>query len=404
MPGMVIRSVELVLALAQPFAEHGVIVGEALGGVVEGVQQVVQDEAAGLVELGAQGVAQLLGARAHMMRERGEDGVARLARDEPFEDAGAVGAEQVREDPPDADPGGVEDLVDAVARAGTLAHHLTAHARDFAQGAKLRRRDEARRTQTELADACEPHAVGDVGLAAPELLDVLGVHEQRLDARVFERLPGGFPVNAGALHDRGAHRVGAQPIDERGQAAGQGAELAGEHLGLGAGVGHAHRGRDLHLVHVEPCCARVDDVHRVGAYHRTSSCGGVRVEAEAGTFGQPTHIADTMRRVLLCVHGRTGNNAGREAVGRDSFEPGTQAPKKRRPLARFRLRSSSLPDDQTTTERAPNNERTRRHRRSTRYMTGGVCGSPRSWEFCCVTDPEIRRAGTSGSGMLSEGW
>ena len=64
------------------------------------------------------------------------------------------------------------------------------------------------------------------------------------------------------------------------------------------------------------------------------------------------------------------------------FEPGTQAPKKRRPLACFRLRSSSLPDDQTTTERAPNNERARRHRRSTCYMTGGVCGSPRSWEFC----------------------
>ena len=33
----------------------------------------------------------------------------------------------------------------------------------------MMRGDEARRAQTELADAREPHAVGDVGLAALEL-------------------------------------------------------------------------------------------------------------------------------------------------------------------------------------------------------------------------------------------
>ena len=26
------------------------------------------------------------------------------------------------------------------------------------------------------------------------------------------------------------------------------------------------------------------------------------------------------------------------------------------------------------------------------------------WPYCCVTDPGIRRTGTSGSGLLSEGW
>ena len=125
-----------------------------------------------------------------MMRERGEDGLARVPCDEPFEDAGAVGAKEVREDAPDTGPSGVEDLVDAVARACALAHELTAHARDFAQGAEPGRGNEARRTQSELADAGKPQAVGDVGLAAPELLDVLGVDELDLDARMFERLVG----------------------------------------------------------------------------------------------------------------------------------------------------------------------------------------------------------------------
>ena len=47
-----------------------------------------------------------------------------------------------------------------------------------------------------------------------------------------------------------------------------------------------------------------------------------------GPSDSTTHIAGTMRRVLLCIHRRTGNNTGREAVGRDSFEPGANAPKK----------------------------------------------------------------------------
>ena len=268
------QELDPVLELIEPIAEHGVEVREPLGGVVESLQLVVQDKAAGLVELGAQGVTKVVHPRTHVVRERGEDLFALGACDESFEDAGAVGAEQVREDAADAHPGSVEDLVDAVSHSGALAHELTTHARDFTQGAKACRGDEAGLAQAELTDAREPQAVGDVGLAPLELLDVLGVHEEDLDARVFERLVGRFPVNPGALHHRGADLVAAQPLHERVQTAGQGAELPGEDLRLSAGAGHAHRGRDLHLVHVQTARARMDDVHRVGAYHRTSSCGG----------------------------------------------------------------------------------------------------------------------------------
>ena len=51
------QELDAVLALIESFAQHGVVVGEALGGVMEGVQLVVQREAAGLVEPGAQRVA-----------------------------------------------------------------------------------------------------------------------------------------------------------------------------------------------------------------------------------------------------------------------------------------------------------------------------------------------------------
>ena len=40
-------------------------------------------------------------------------------------------------------------------------------------------------------------------------------------------------------------------------------ELAGEDLCLDAGTAEAHCGGDLHLVHIEPCCAGMDDVHRL---------------------------------------------------------------------------------------------------------------------------------------------
>ena len=46
------------------------------------------------------------------------------------------------------------------------------------------------------------------------------------------------------------------------------------------------------LCELPAACARMDDVHRVGAYHRTSSPGGLAVEAQAGALGQSTHIFD----------------------------------------------------------------------------------------------------------------
>lgn len=91
-----------------------------------------------------------------------------------------------------------------------------------------------------------------------------------------------------------------------------------------------------------------------------------------------------MRRVLPCVHGRTGNSAGCETVGRDSFGNGHEAPKKKRPPARFRLRSSPIGHDRTNP--APPNGPDR----ALNYMVGGVSETRRSWEFWRGS---LRRAG-----------
>jgi len=83
-----------------------------------------------------------------------------------------------------------------------------------------------------------------------------------------------------------------------------------------------------------------------------------------------------MRRILLCVHGVTGNKAGCEAVGRDSLETGIKAPQKKRPLARFRLRSSANPE--LLASGLADNYRPAAVTMPF-FINGGVCRTSRSW-------------------------
>ena len=100
------------------------------------------------------------------------------------------------------------------------------------------------------------------------------MHQYRFDAGALQGLEDDLPVDAGGLHHGGADLVVRQPAGQLAQAGGQGAERAGVGLGLSIGPGQAHRGGDLHLVHVQAGGAGVDDVQGVSVYsvrHNASS-------------------------------------------------------------------------------------------------------------------------------------
>ena len=90
------------------------------------------------------------------------------------------------------DVGVLQHLLDPVGHRGPLADQLGPLPRQVAQLADRRRRDEAGREQAVLEQLGDPLGVLDVGLAAGDLLDVLGVDQDHLEAalqEVEDRLP-----------------------------------------------------------------------------------------------------------------------------------------------------------------------------------------------------------------------
>src|SRR5256885_9486652 len=80
------------------------------------------------------------------------------------------------------------------------------------------------------SDVCssdlQPGRVGDVGLAARNLLDVASVDEQTVEL-VLEDRPDRLPVDAGRFHRHLRDATGLQPIAQRQQPAHAGLELCG---------------------------------------------------------------------------------------------------------------------------------------------------------------------------------
>jgi hypothetical protein len=61
----------------------------------------------------------------------------------------------------------------------------------------------------------QPGRVTDVGLAAGQDLDVAGVDQQQLEARLLQDIPDGLPVLAGGLHHHPGDALGGQPPSQR---------------------------------------------------------------------------------------------------------------------------------------------------------------------------------------------
>ena len=109
-------------------------------------------------------------------------------------------------------------------------------------------RHKARTGEAELAQPCQPDAVGDIGLAALDLLDLPGVDQRRRDAGIGQRVERSFPVDAGPFHQRSVNLHLQQPGGHGRKSRRQGRELPGVVHRRAAGLCQANGGGDRHLI------------------------------------------------------------------------------------------------------------------------------------------------------------
>ena len=187
---------------------------------------------------------------------------ARLTGDDALEDAATVDpVGDPAENAADAHPAPVQDLLDAQLRARPLFDQRAAVAAQPPQVAEALRQHQARAPEAELADARQPDAVRDIGLAPLDLLDVPGVDHHDIETGVGQNVVDLLPVDARRFHDGAAHPQAEQPLHQKGEAARQCAERAGLDKGAFPARVGAHGRGDLHLVDVEPRGDGVTDFH-----------------------------------------------------------------------------------------------------------------------------------------------
>ena len=327
--------------------------GHPFGERIVGVEQVAQQPAAVGVELEGERLAQRGELAGHARVERSENRWFGISPSQPVEHAPSIDTEQVRDHPSDADAASVDDLLDPIAHPASVGDELTAVAGQGPQAANLARGDVARTRQAELTHPGQPHAVGHVGLAPFELLHVLRMDQVRRDARVFERLERGNPVNSRRFERRRLDPMLPEPADQLPQPLSEGVEGPGlYHRFTAPGRTKAHRRGDLHLVNVQPRRAGMDNVK--GVAHHGSSLRWVARKRGRSAGGTRTLA---MRLNLPFVHGlQPGTSRGSAPQTQASFFPGTgprpghrQA---RRPPSRFRAHCPILPA--SVTIQAPN--------------------------------------------------
>jgi hypothetical protein len=168
--------------------------------------------------------------------------------------------EHVRDDTGELDVRGLKDLLHPVGFPRAVLDQPLAVAHHVAQLTLRRGRHEAAAEQAEFQELGEPLAVPHVRLPARDHLDVLGVHEEQLEAPL-EEVVDRPPVHASGLHrDMGAPG-GGQPVHQVQQLPRRGPE--GAHLVVASRrvAGCTQTGGHARLVYVEPATHRVQDVH-----------------------------------------------------------------------------------------------------------------------------------------------
>ena len=148
-----------------------------------------------------------------------------LAVDDRPDHGPARDPQHVAGDVAQLDVGVLQHLLDPVGHRGAVADQLGPLSRQVAELADLRRRDEAGREQAVLEQLRDPLGVLDVGLAAGDLLELVGVDQHDLEAALQE-VEDRLPVDAGGLHGDVADAFGVEPVGQGEQFGGHGAEGA----------------------------------------------------------------------------------------------------------------------------------------------------------------------------------
>jgi hypothetical protein len=155
----------------------------------------------------------------------------------------------------------LQQLLDAVDLARALLDQAGAVARQLAQLADRRRRDEAAADQPVLHQVQPPRAVAHVGLPAGRRLHVGGVGQHDRHAPLLQHVDDRPPEHARRLEGHAGDVVLDEPVGQPLQVGQHRREGPGLLVPLPRGVDHADRRHRRPLVHVDRRAARVDDLH-----------------------------------------------------------------------------------------------------------------------------------------------
>ena len=213
------------------------------------------------VEVSGERLAQRGDLLAHLpARELGEHVRVGLAGDQRVEHVAPGLAHDVRRDGVELDAGVFERLVQPVDLARAFLDLRLAIAREVAQLADRLGRHEVGLQQPGFGELAQPRRVGDVGLAARDLLDVPRVDQHAVELVLQDR-PRRLPIDAGGLHHHLRDAVAGEPVAQRQQPAHGGRELRDVLLAPAAHAGHARARGHLRLVDVQRRRALDDRLH-----------------------------------------------------------------------------------------------------------------------------------------------
>jgi len=141
-------------------------------------------------------------------------------------------------------------------------HQRLAIARELAQVADRRGRDETRLDQAVAQQVRQPLAILHVGLAPGHGLHVLRVDQRDGAGLTLQDVVDRPPVHAGRLQRDLRHPVAVEPVAQGQEVRRHRAERLHPALHRAVGRGDEDAGDDCLVVHIEPAAARVDHLHR----------------------------------------------------------------------------------------------------------------------------------------------
>ncbi len=149
-------------------------------------------------------------------------------------------------------------------------------ARELAQVADRLGRHEVGLQQPGLGELAQPRRVGQVGLAARDLLDVTRVDQHQREV-VLEQMPDRLPIHAGRFHHDLTDPVRGQPVAQSQQPPDRRGELRQMRLAAAVIGRHPHARRHAGLVDIERRDTVDDHVHhtllaRIARSPSTGAC------------------------------------------------------------------------------------------------------------------------------------